>query len=307
MKMLTIFTPTYNRAYLLPRLFNSLCGQTNKNFEWLIIDDSSTDDTKSVVNEFIKKTNDFNIRYYCQPHGGKHRAINKALGLAEGEYFFIVDSDDYLTEDSVELIYQWTASVEGMENIAAVSGLRKQSNNVIYGGDFLSGSDKEYIDAGNLERKKYHLTGDKAEVYKTDILRNHLFPEFEGEYFVTEAVCWDAIAADGYKIRWFNKPIYICDYLEHGLTKSGANGISGHIKNYNGFCYYVKQCLKVKKITESIHDFYSFDKTVRKMNKTLSQRSHDIGINPFNYLVNLLIMVPIICGFHKVFKRRSKV
>lgn len=303
MNKLTIFTPTYNRADLLPRLYESLCCQTNNNFEWLIIDDSSADNTKDVVEEFIKKTNDFKIKYYVQSHGGKHRAINKALGVAEGDYFFIVDSDDYLTSDSVELIDKWTKTVDDMENIAGISGLRVQENNNILGGTPVTETGKEYIDAGNLERKKYHLTGDKAEVYKTKILQKYLFPEFEGEYFVTEAVCWDAIAADGYKIRWYNKPIYVCEYLENGLTKSGANDLSGHIKNYNGFCYYVRQCMKVKSKNESICDFYSFEKAARKMHKSFSQKSHDIGMNHVNYIFHLFVLVPILYSYNKIFKK----
>ena len=75
------------------------------------------------------------------------------------------------------------------------------------------------MDASSLERRKLHIEGDKAEVFDVEVLKAHPFPEFDGEYFVTEAVCWNAIAANGYKIRWYHEPIYYCEYLEDGLTK----------------------------------------------------------------------------------------
>lgn len=93
---ITIFTPTYNRANLLPRLYNSLLRQSKKNFEWLVVDDGSTDDTGELFKSWIKE-NQIVIRYYSVPNGGKQRAINLALKLTSSEAFFIVDSDDYIT------------------------------------------------------------------------------------------------------------------------------------------------------------------------------------------------------------------
>ncbi len=103
--MITIFTPTYNRAYRLSNLFNSLRVQTDKNFEWLIVDDGSTDETEQLVRTFIGGA-DFNIRYVKQLNGGKHRAINRGIQLARGSLFLIVDSDDFLTKNAVEIIYK---------------------------------------------------------------------------------------------------------------------------------------------------------------------------------------------------------
>ena len=211
----TIFTPTYNRRELIDNLYHSLLAQTDKNFEWLIIDDGSTDDTEKYFSELTSKPQPFPIRYLKQVSGGKHRAINKGVQNANGELFFIVDSDDYLTENAIEKINQWITTLDNSHKWAGISGLRGFSKNSVVG----QHSDFSYIDAKNNERRKYNLLGDKAEVYFTDVLKQHPFPEIPGENFISEEIVWNAIARDGYYLRWFNEIIYICDYLEGGLTK----------------------------------------------------------------------------------------
>ena len=211
----TIFTPTYNRRELIDNLYHSLLAQTDKNFEWLIIDDGSTDDTEKYFSELTSKPQPFPIRYLKQVNGGKHRAINKGVQNANGKLFFIVDSDDYLTENAIEKINQWITTLDNSHKWAGISGLRGFSKNSVVG----QHSDFSYIDAKNNERRKYNLLGDKAEVYFTDVLKQHPFPEIPGENFISEEIVWNAIARDGYYLRWFNEIIYICDYLEGGLTK----------------------------------------------------------------------------------------
>lgn len=238
--MVTIFTPIFNRAYAIKQLYQSLLRQTSYDFEWLIVDDGSTDNIASVIQEWKEeKEAPFKIRFYRQENGGKHRAINYGVKLADGEAFFIVDSDDYLTDDAVSLIDQWWEDVAGDDSFAGVSGLKKQKENGI-AGDFLPLED--FVDATNLERKKYGLLGDKAEVYKTSVLRKYPFPEYEGENFLTEAVVWDRIAYDGLKIRWYNQAIYICEYRNDGLTKQGR---ALFVKNPIGWAAYIKQTCRV--------------------------------------------------------------
>ena len=215
MSLITIFTPTYNRRQLIDNLYHSLLAQTDKNFEWLIIDDGSTDDTEKYFSELTSKPQPFPIRYLKQVNGGKHRAINKGVQNANGELFFIVDSDDYLTENAIEKINQWITTLDNSHKWAGISGLRGFSKNSVVG----QHSDFSYIDAKSNERRKYNLLGDKAEVYFTDVLKQHPFPEIPGENFISEEIVWNAIARDGYYLRWFNEIIYICDYLEGGLTK----------------------------------------------------------------------------------------
>ena len=216
--MITVFTPVYNRAYIIEKLYHSLRRQTSCDFEWLIVDDGSGDNVAELINAWIQdKTVPFEIRYYYQENGGKHRAINKGVQLARGEAFFIVDSDDYLRDDAIEQISAWWPQIANDKSFAGVSGLKCYESGEPTGGELPV---EEYIDATVLERSKYGITGDKAEVYKTELLRRYPFPEYEGERFISENVVWYAIGGDGYKIRWYNKAIYVCEYLEDGLTRN---------------------------------------------------------------------------------------
>ncbi len=215
MSFITVFTPTYNRKDLIDRLYQSLLQQTQKNFEWLVVDDGSSDDTENFFVKLSSMEQPFPIRYIKQNNGGKHRAINNGVNNALGKLFFIVDSDDYLTENAIEKINQWITTLDNSHKWAGISGLRGFSKDSVVG----QHSDFSYIDAKNNERRKYNLLGDKAEVYFTDVLKQHPFPEIPGENFISEEIVWNAIARDGYYLRWFNEIIYICDYLEGGLTK----------------------------------------------------------------------------------------
>src|SRR5690625_3909375 len=98
---ITVFTPTYNRAYIIKKLYFSIQKQTFRDFEWLVLDDGSTDSTKDLFDQWIKEEHDFSIRYYRFENAGKQKEINRALDLAEGELFFTVDSDDLLTENAL--------------------------------------------------------------------------------------------------------------------------------------------------------------------------------------------------------------
>ena len=218
--MLTIFTPTYNRAHLLPRLYSSLQRQDCFDFEWLVIDDGSSDSTKLLFQEWNDNNCSFLIRYYWTENGGKQRAINKAMELAKGDYFFIVDSDDMLVPHAVSFIMESFNSLPNKESFIGISGIRGDlSGKPLFRRPTIN-SKLGYVDANNLERKKYGLQADMAEVFYTRKIREYTFPVWEGEKFVPEAVIWDQIAIDGYIIRWFDKVIYLCEYQPDGLTNS---------------------------------------------------------------------------------------
>lgn len=238
--LITVFTPTYNRGYIIDTLYQSLQKQTFKDFEWLVIDDGSTDNTSVLFESWTKENKQFPIRYYKVENGGKHRAINKATELAKGKLFFIVDSDDFLTEDALENIAKWERTLVNKEKFCGVSGNRGERKNHFWGTTF----EGEFLDATSLERNKKNITGDKAEVFYTDILKRYKFNEFEGENFITEATVWNRMAADGYKIRWFNKTIYISNYLNDGLTK---NIEAIFANNPKGTAYYIKQQINFDK------------------------------------------------------------
>lgn len=234
--MITVFTPTYNRAHTIERLYESLKKQTSNNFEWLVVDDGSKDNTSEILEKIKKEQTNFKIRYIKQKNGGKHRAINHALDLAEGEIFFILDSDDYLTDDAIQKVEEWlkTISPEEKYKFAGVAGNKGESKEKIVGKTFKG----NFIDATSLERKKYNIQGDKAEIFFTEVLKKFKFPEFENENFITENVVWYKIASENLKLRWFNEVIYICEYLEDGLTVAGR---SLGQKNPKGYLYYVNE------------------------------------------------------------------
>lgn len=226
--LITVITPVYNRAYIIEKLYQSLLRQTSQSFEWIIVDDGSTDGLKDLVKGW---ESNIDIVYLHQENGGKHRALNYGLQYAKGEYTFIIDSDDYLVEDAIETINEWVVESYS-ETIAGISGTRGNYKNgkLELIGNFPN-TDK--VIATNLERRKKRLSGDKAEIYKTDILKQFPFPEFDNEKFIPENVVWDQIALNGFQIIWNRKILVICDYLPDGLTR--ANKKEQFRNNFEGF------------------------------------------------------------------------
>ena len=236
--MVTVFTPTYNRASTLPTLYDSLCKQTNLSFEWLIVDDGSVDETEAIIQILTSKENSFPIRYYKQKNGGKHTAINKGVSLAQGLLFFIVDSDDMLTPNAIEKLIQWEATISGKKGFAGISGNKGDLLGNLLGSTFFGHT----LDATNLERKENNILGDKAEAYYTEILKLFPFPIVDGETFMTENMVWDRIAAAGYKIRWFNDVIYLVEQRSDGLIAQGNNR---YANSPRGYALFVLQSLRL--------------------------------------------------------------
>ena len=211
--MLTIFTPTYNRAYILPKLYESLREQSCHDLEWIIIDDGSTDDTRSLVEGWTRAANPFPIRYHRQPNGGKHRAINRGVELARGDFFFIVDSDDRLPSDAVETILRETKRISDDPTFAGLVGLRGALDGTP-SGDL---GEEIFDDHLRAIRHRRGMMQDMAEVFRTDYLRRYPFPELEGECFCTEALVWNRLDRQ-YRFRFLNRVIYLCEYRDDGLS-----------------------------------------------------------------------------------------
>ncbi|MFC3199218.1 glycosyltransferase family 2 protein [Parapedobacter deserti] len=213
---ITVFTPTYNRCNYLSRLYASLKLQARFLHEWLIVDDGSNDGTAALVNDFISE-GALSISYHYQANAGKHRAINKGVQLAKGALFFIVDSDDYLPGHALmEISSRWSAVLQkpNPKEYAGICGLRIDENGAVVGGKV----DYDVLDTTTVDyRYRRGYQGDKAEVYRTDILRAYPFPDIEGEKFCTEALVWNRIAAS-YRLVFFNKGIYVGNYLADGLS-----------------------------------------------------------------------------------------
>ena len=148
--MISIITPTYNRGYCIKNLYDSLLEQTKKDFEWIIVDDGSADDTAEIVRGWIKECDIFPIFYYKQENGGKHRALNKGIQMAQGNYCFPVDSDDKLLPEAVQKIQKWIKEIDKDKSFAGVSGNRGSNRKSIIG-EFPN--NVEFVDAKNTERR----------------------------------------------------------------------------------------------------------------------------------------------------------
>lgn len=214
MSNITVLTPTYNRGKLLQKLYKSLCDQDWKDFEWLIVDDGSTDNTSACV-EQMKKTADFPISYYKKKNGGKHTALNYAYQFIQTPLTFIVDSDDFLTSDAISRIDEVYKKYKEEHDLCGFSFLRGKQD-----GGYLStsgvpqdGMKETYVEC----RINRGIGGDMAEVWVTQCLKEFPFPEISGEKFLGEDLVWVKMSKK-YKLRYFNKVIYISDYREDGLT-----------------------------------------------------------------------------------------
>lgn len=197
----TVFTPTFNRARTLRRLHDSLAAQTYRDFEWLIVDDGSTDDTADVVASFAGAA--FPIRCLRQANAGKHVAFNRGVREARGELFLNVDSDDALVPTALERLDHHWRQIPAPERarFSAVTGLCADQHGRLVGVRFPT----DVLDSDSAEVYfRYRLFGERCGFQRTDVLRAHPFPEPEGVRFVPERVVWFAIAR-GYRTRYVNE------------------------------------------------------------------------------------------------------
>lgn len=213
---LTILTPTYNRIEKLYTLYKSLCNQTNKEFIWYIIDDGSTEEVEKIIKEFIEKKQII-IKFAKKKNGGKHTALNYAIKKIETDLVFIVDNDDWLTEDAVEKVLKIHEKYENRNDICGYSFLRMYTNGNVNGK--MLDEDEVIDDYINIRINGKDTNSDKAEVWKTKILKEYPFPEFEGEKFLGEDIVWVKMASK-YKMVFLREAIYVSEYLSDGLTNN---------------------------------------------------------------------------------------
>ena len=254
-KLITVFTPLYNRKDLLLRLYESLTVQTCYCFEWLICDDCSADGSFELAQELARQEERFPIRVIrTEYNGGKHRAVNCGIAIADGFLFFIVDSDDALPQDAIEKILAWEKTISGNDSFAGLGFLKADLSRNPVGTSF-SG---QFCDCTTLERDDHTISGDKAEVIYTELFRRYPFPELEGEKFLTEAVVWDRIGHDGYQIRWINEIAYLCEYQQDGLSASWDKNLAD---NPDGYALWIRQKMNFRPCTgyarfEMVYGYY---------------------------------------------------
>lgn len=254
--MITVITPTYNRSYTLDILYNSLVNQKNKNFLWFLVDDGSTDDTKSKVNEWINQ-NKINIIYIYKKNGGKPSAVNLGINKCESNFFIVVDSDDYLVSDAIEILnsesQKLTNEYYGIVAYKLIDG-------------------KIICNFPEIEKTKLNemywmgFMGDTSLLLRTDYAKRHLYPITNNEKFIPENYQYDRLDKY-YVLKVLRKPIISCIYLEDGLTMNKALLVKNNpnsyrefyfnsykftrkkIKNYINYCIFV---LKTKKTSKKM-------------------------------------------------------
>ena len=215
----TVFTPTYNRAHTLPRVWESLRRQTFRDFEWIVVDDGSTDNTQEVVSRWINES-EFPIRYLRQVHGHKKAASNLAVREARGELFLTLDSDDECVPAALErLWWHWNnIPAEQRQNFSAVTVLCADENGAVVGDRFPC---SEWFDSDSLDLiHRLKVRGEKWGFQRTDIMRQFPFPE-QIPGFVPEGVVWSRIALE-YKTRWVNEILRIYHDSADGLMRRPA-------------------------------------------------------------------------------------
>lgn len=227
---ISVITPTYNRGKLLQQVYDSLVNQTDKNFEWIVIDDGSTDNTSDIVNSFIKEKK-IKIKFHKKENGGKHTAVNHGLDMAEGDFVIILDSDDRLLPDAVKIIKRDASKYNDNIKICGMSYLKR----ILNGTESSKLPESPYFSNHIQCRYNEGYLADRAEVYKVNVLKKYKFPIFEDERFLSEAIVWNKIAYE-YDTVYVDEYIYECEYQQDGLTansqKTRVNNPIGAKENY---------------------------------------------------------------------------
>jgi len=229
MNTLTVFTPTYNRAYCLKKCYDSLVTQSNQDFVWLIIDDGSSDNTEELVKSWIDEKK-IDIVYHYQTNLGMHGAHNAAYNLIETELNVCIDSDDYMADDAVDHILKFWEQNRN-EKYAGIIGLDADTKGNIIGRKIPEEVKESTVNDIYDKHKAY---GDKKLVYRTDIVKKYpRYPIFEGERFVPLGYLYQLIDQD-YKVLTLNKVLCVVEYLEDG---SSMNMLKQYRRHPKGFAF----------------------------------------------------------------------
>ena len=233
-KTLTIFTPAYNRAYTLPLGYEALCRQTSNDFEWLIVDDGSTDNTRELVRQWIDEGK-VSIRYIYQENQGMHGAHNTAYKNIDTELNTCVDSDDYMPDDAVEKIVSFWHQY-GSDKVAGIMGLDSDFEGNVIGTVFPPGMKRSTLAGFYASGGK----GDKKLVYRTDVICSYPeYPLFEGEKYVSLGYKYELVDQD-YEMLTLNEVIARVEYRQDG---SSLNMFRQYLRNPKGFAFIRKSSM----------------------------------------------------------------
>lgn len=270
MESITVFTPTYNRASLLGRCYESMKRQTNKDFIWMIIDDGSIDNTKEVVENWIKNEKTFKIQYYYKENGGLHTAYNEAIAHIETDLCVCIDSDDFMPDDAVEIILDFWAK-NGSDKYAGIVGLDFDLSGKIIGDRLPNQKSVNLID---LLTGKYKLiNGDRTNVVRTELYRKFApMRTFPGEKNFNPHYMHLQISEE-YDFLVLNENLRFVEYQPTGMSnsmlkqyKSSPNSFAEIRKLYLSFpntsfkfkfrhsIHMVSSCILSKKFIKSIKE-----------------------------------------------------
>lgn len=280
MKKLTVFTPTFNRAYCLGQCYESLVNQTSKDFLWLIIDDGSSDNTKTLVENWLEEGK-IDIQYHYQQNTGMHGGHNSAYDLIETELNVCIDSDDFMPIDAVEKILTCWETADKNDKIAGIIGLDAYRNNEIIGQKI-----PKELKQTTLEdlHYKYKIGGDKKLVYRTEIVKKfQRYPLFMDERFVPLGTLYLLIDKK-YNLICLNEVLCIVEYMEDG---SSRNMIKQYYRHPKGFQY--ARILNMR--------YSNFFKV--KFKNAIHYVSHSLQLNEWDFLFKspkpmlTLIVIPL--------------
>ncbi len=288
---LGIVTTTYNRSLLLKRLYNSLREQTDQNFTWIIIDDGSSDDTSSIINDFDSS---FDIEYFYKENSGKAKALNYAFSHNRDiDLYVIVDSDDYLLENAVSTIRRRAFEYEN-ENIGGFFFKYQYES-----GEILGENKKTYSEPVILSRIEHDSIFDKIDgciCYFNKAVQKYKYPEFNHENYVGPIVIQMKMSAE-YKIVFLNDVVGVAEYQHGGLTDSGRLLRLKSPKSMMVYCHYMQDekfsFLTRVKYGIMANAYYYVDKKIKgsknimSLNKIrLPKRFRFLGVVLGRYWVN---------------------
>lgn len=261
MKTLTVFTPTFNRAYCLGDCYESLKRQTSKDFIWLIIDDGSTDHTRDLVNKW-KAEGEVEIEYFWQRNQGMHGAHNSAYERINTELNVCIDSDDYMPDDAVEhIIAYWRE--HGSERVSGLVGLDSYTDGQVIGTPL-----PEHVDTSTLFDlyHKHGVTGDKKLVYRTELTKKYPYPIFKNENYVGLAYKYYKLDQE-YEMLLMNKVLCCVEYLPDG---SSLNMLRQYKLNPKGFAFYREELMKLP----FAHISFKFRQAVHYVSSNLISKNY---------------------------------
>lgn len=290
---LTVFTPAYNRGYIIKNCYDSLCRQTCKDFVWLVVDDGSTDNTAELIKEWQKNDNGFDIKYVYKENGGMHTAHNTAYENIDTELNVCIDSDDYMTDDAVEKIIDCWKQCKS-DDLAGIIALDIAQNGNVIGKELP-------LDVNETTLIGYYENGgagDKKLIYRTDVINSvPPYPTFEGEKYVGLAYKYHLVDKK-YKLHILNEPVCVVEYQEDG---SSLNMYKQYLNNPKGFAFLRKTemlCTGSKKrcFIECIHYVSS---------SIISKNKYFIKESPKKFLTMCAIPFGIALTLHIKIKSKS--